>query len=337
MKYFTVHDVLEFLKLSHLKGSGFKMSVSLGNSLIKKGDIHQASITYWKAIKPFFLSTSGGWSENIWHGGDFLINHDYRCVYCPIGKVASTSLIRVFVQMSNLPIETAALELPRGYIHDYAKHNLTLAAHHNQAEAVKILNDQSYFKFAIVRNPWTRLISAYLDKFVVKPHIRKSLFLPRNIKQVIDSVYGAKGLNPDYRKSISFRQFVEYIKSTKDEHLDGHWKPQYLYLGNIQFDFIARFENLTEDFEYIKQKLNITKLSLPHTNKSKTNKSQGIDAVARSQESCNNKNYSDCCPFELISLKKLPSYYEFYTPDLISVVRQRYIKDIEKFGYDFEN
>ena len=332
MKYFTVHDVLDFLSLSHLKGSGFKMSVSLGNSLLKKGDFNQASISYWKAIRPFLLGTKDGWSEDIWPGGDFIVNHDYRCVYCPIGKVASTSLIRIFVQLSNLPDKEAALALPRGYIHAYAKHNLTLAAYHSQAEAMEILNDPSYFKFSFVRNPWNRLISAYLDKFVVKPNIRKSLFLPKHIKEVVKAVYESEGLSPDYKKSITFRQFVEYLKSTKNEYLDGHWKPQYLYLGETQFDFVGQLENLSEDFEYVKNKLSIKDFDLPHTNKTTS-----VEGVNCSKELSADKNYADHYPSELIKLKKLPGYSEFYTPELVDIIRQRYIKDIEKFGYDEQN
>ena len=332
MKYFTVHDFLDSLKLSRLKGSGFNVHISLGNNLIKEGDFHQAGISYWKAIKPLFLDQTVGWSENIWSGGDFIVNHDYRCVYCPIGKVASTSLIRVFVQLSKLEIEETVLNLPRGYIHAYAKHNLTIAAHHNQAEAMQILNDNSYFKFVIVRNPLTRLISAYLDKFVVKPHIRKSFFLPKHLKEVVKDVYTRKGLIPDYKKSISFRQFVEHIESTEDKYLDGHWKPQYLSLGDIKFDFIGRFETLTEDFEHIKEKLNITNISLPHTNKSKDS-----DRASLSRGLGKNGNYSDCYPAELISFEKLPDYSGFYDPGLISRIKERYIKDIETFGYDLES
>jgi hypothetical protein len=28
-----------------------------------------------------------------------------------------------------------------------------------------VLQDYGYFKFAFVRNPWTRLVSAYVDRF----------------------------------------------------------------------------------------------------------------------------------------------------------------------------
>ena len=332
MKTFTLHEVLDSLNLSYLKGSGFKMAFSLGNDLMKKGQIQQGFVFYWNAIRPLFLRNQSGWSENIWHGGDFLINHNYRCIYCPIGKVASTSLIRIFVQLSDIPAKEAILELSRGYIHAYAKHNLTLAAHHSQAEAMEILNDKNYFKFSIVRNPWTRIISAYLDKFVIKPHIRKSFFLPRNIKEVIEASYKSKGLEPDYKKSISFRQFVEYVSTTDDKYLDGHWKPQHLYLGDTEFDFIARFESLTKDFEYIKKKLNISKISLPHTNKSAS-----INRVSYVDQRENIRNYADYLPNDLINMDKLPDYQAFYAPDLQAMIAQRYSKDIETFGYSLED
>ncbi len=61
--------------------------------------------------------------------------------------------------------------------------------------------------------------------------------------------YKSLKLPIDYKKSISFRQFVDYLMVTEDSDLDNHWLPQILFVGNQQIDFIGKYENINSDFE----------------------------------------------------------------------------------------
>ena len=47
------------------------------------------------------------------------------------------------------------------------------------------------------------------------------------------------------------------------------------------------------------------------------------------------ENYADFYPKDLRNLEKTPDYQNFYTPDLIKSVRERYRIDIERFDYQF--
>ena len=99
----------------------------------------------------------------------------------------------------------------------------------------------SYFKFAFVRNPFTRLVSEY-------EFIRR---------------------RPDhgrYKKVIQMN-FNEYIKY-QAERFDAH---QINMLadksGNLLIDFIGRFENLHKDWAFVCEKLNISNAELSHRKK----------------------------------------------------------------------
>ncbi len=99
---------------------------------------------------------------------------------------------------------------------------------------------KSYFKFTIVRNPWSRAFSWYNNV------IRDSIHLNK---------YGIS-------KDISFKKFLILYAGK------GALKPQVYWLkdlsGNIPIDFIGRFENLEIDTKNIFKKLNIEQISLPH-------------------------------------------------------------------------
>ncbi len=151
----------------------------------------------------------------------------------------------------------------------------------------------NYFKFTFVRNPWERVFSAYS-------------FLKNGGMNEIDEKWAAINLK-------AFDNFEEFIKiglfkRNIRRHL--HFKPQYKFLltpynKKILVDFIGFFENIENDFKYIKNKLSMdADVYLKHENKSGNRK----------------HNYKD-----------------YYTNEMKDIVAHIYKKDIEIFGYNFDN
>lgn len=86
------------------------------------------------------------------------------------------------------------------------------------------------FKFAVVRNPFTRTLSAYLDKIERWPKRNK--------------------------KIRSFREFLEGLQTGK-LLTNAHWAPQatLLLLPPNHFDYFGKVESLEKDLAFIRSQL----------------------------------------------------------------------------------
>jgi hypothetical protein len=106
-------------------------------------------------------------------------------------------------------------------------------------------NLENYFKFAVVRNPFDRMVSLY--HYLQKPHVR-----------------------PDLNTDISFIEFLRELKDPESPFQGLHsvkTQAAFVTLGSkkIEMDKICRFENLTEDLTALEGDLGV-KLEMPTRN-----------------------------------------------------------------------
>ena len=115
---------------------------------------------------------------------------------------------------------------------------------------------ESYYKFTFTRNPWDRLVSAYMFMSGGGAHEKDRKWSEANL-----SAYP------------NFETFVRDGLPRKEIQEWPHFKPQVKFLkgqnGKIELDFIGRFENIREDYEVVRQRLGIAQ-ELLHINKTKT-------------------------------------------------------------------
>ena len=132
------------------------------------------------------------------------------------------------------------------------------------------LNWDEYFKFGFVRNPWDRELSSYF--------------------------FNNETLKPP--KNISFKRWLKYTLR-EDAQRKVSKSPQFEYLTDV--DYVARFENYTEEVKYI-----FNKLKLPLPNK--------LHHIHKTEHK---------------------PYWEYYDDADIMKVHQWYEKDIEMYDYEF--
>lgn len=92
----------------------------------------------------------------------------------------------------------------------------------------KELLESKPFTFSVVRNPYSRVLSAYLDKIAKKNLIRNQFYLQHNI---------------DPSEEIKFIDFLYLIKQDQGVS-DQHWRPQVqnLFVNSINIDAVGQLE-----------------------------------------------------------------------------------------------
>jgi hypothetical protein len=143
---------------------------------------------------------------------------DHKCVFVHIPKCAGSSISRSL--FGNL-----------GGGHTTARKYQIVFTKKEFAE---------YFKFAFVRNPWDRVVSAFL-------------FLKKGGTGQTDQRWAEQNLSeyPD------FDSFVRGWLNPVNARASWHFKPQYPYVsgrdGRLLIDFVGYFERLQEDYSFIRR------------------------------------------------------------------------------------
>ena len=158
-----------------------------------------------------------------------MISHEHKCIFIHIPKTGGES-VAVLLGVDPDPQKLQYLPQKHAGIRYYQK---------------KFPKEfKTYFKFAIVRNPWAATISwaAWRDRVIKKNP-------PDSFSKEKFKYY----MNHEFRKSFFAKKRPETM----------------LFInGDMKMDFIVRFETINEDFEYVYKKLNITN-KLPHKNRTK--------------------------------------------------------------------
>jgi len=184
------------------------------------------------------------------------------------------------------------------------------AKHGFAADAAKDLEYwNEYFKFAFVRNPWDRLVSWYsMIKDAEKLRWHQALGDRRkrsHFRQTRENKLWRYVLD----NSSTFDEFV--VKCTDEVEVARGVSYSFTYnqldyitdsKDNLLVDFVGRFENFGSDLLKVYNRLGIELDSIPHENRS-----------ARGH------------------------YSYFYTPETKMIVEERFKRDIEYFGYVFED
>ncbi len=100
-----------------------------------------------------------------------------------------------------------------------------------------IIEDPSFLKFCVFRNPFERLLSAFLDKVQQK---------------IADTTSIRQTLGVDAQHDLSFEEFIYGVSHQEYSEMDPHWRIQYLQsfafaVPGMKIHSLSNLKGLAED------------------------------------------------------------------------------------------
>lgn len=207
-----------------------------------------------------------------------LISETKKFIFVHVQKTAGTSLTQLLAPHCLQPPASRLARLASDlHLLPWRQHHFRI--HDPLRRAQSVLPDPVYrdmFKFAFVRNPWSRLVSWYEYILRSEGHHRR------------ERVTGLGG----------FDAFVEHYTGNPRR---SQWSMLVDRDGGLGVDFVGRLETLDADVARLCQQLGLEAGILPHRNKADSRRWQ-----------------------------------DYYSPRSVDLVQQRWRKEIEAFGYSFE-
>lgn len=166
-----------------------------------------------------------------------------------------------------------------------------------QVKMAEIRARDEYHVFTTVRNPFSRLVSAW----------RKQVLNASTVRKI--------GLISQYKNIWPRMSFADFAEEVSRGAMDSHWAPQCELLRedgrNIEIDRYIRTERMSEGYKEFCKEAEFPYSKLPHVASSKS--------LPRTGKYKNNNKY-----------------YEEMNHSLKNRIKSIYREDLEKFGYNVE-
>jgi len=254
---------------------------------MKQRQLNYSSVTYDNLAKNAYHQFASGFALRIFKSNS---------VYSFIPKNACSTM-RVSLAIAN------------GCINDKSDFNWI---HQNngtfKAELANLI--QADYTFVILRCPFARLASAYLDKIVDRTV--EAWLLYDNVQRKIEI------------DQLHFKTFVKLISKPKILNSNIHWKPQVDFLVYKKYDDYFCLENFSAAQPEIEKKAGITIVDARSLTQHGTDRFKLI----------NDQSYAECLPEDIRQLKllgQLPALTALYDEETILLVRKIFKKDIDLY------
>jgi len=170
-----------------------------------------------------------------------------KYLYRAIPKCACTTVKNALIELEGLPLDPNPTRRHNKKYNGFPGTD-TLS---EQEESDVFAGRTDTFKFTIVRDPYTRLASAYSDKILGYYSGKRG---PLWVNQIEKSA-AAQGVG--LSEKISFEEFVRVVSGQQRAEMDVHWRQQYhiARFDLIKFDYVGRTESVALDFAYILERI----------------------------------------------------------------------------------
>ncbi|OOY07391.1 sulfotransferase family 2 domain-containing protein [Thioclava sp. F36-7] len=233
-----------------------------------------------------------------------------RVVFCPIAKVANTSV-------KDWALRLVGDGRPEPGMSHYwldSGQSRMQARHWAFAARDRVDHAPDWVSVALLRDPVDRLVSCYCDKFGRNRTQESVLHHTRPVY-----AFFAGGDDPDremIERGLSFRQLCFYINATAREVQDSHWAAQWSYLQNRRWDRLFALEKIESFESFLRDRLpeELRDIRL------------GLTNAAQKAGGRPSRNLADALPGEWMGART-PPYEAFLTDDIRGFIGDYYALD----------
>ena len=164
------------------------------------------------------------------------VSQERKLFYVATPKVACTSLKWWFAELEGVAeavrqLKTSSETDPELVIHDSLNIVAPQLSLHSQ-EQLQEIKTGGFFSFALVRNPYKRLFSAWQSKILLRE--------PLQIEAYLDQAFVTCPIKTMLDVAAAFECFLEYLNTYEaGDFQDWHWAPQYELLKPQLFPYSA--------------------------------------------------------------------------------------------------
>ncbi|XP_062577765.1 carbohydrate sulfotransferase 14-like [Saccostrea cucullata] len=178
---------------------------------------------------------------------NFYGNKEANLSYCKVPKAGSSFMTEIFLVLEKDRVQSVdeIFEISRSHVHVIGNRKLSTSAliKTKQSNSVTLI---------VSRNPYSRLYSAYVDKFYLFGLVKEA--------REISKKSGKRSLSCGY--NVTFTEFLDYVisKAYGGYQINRHWAPVYLlcHACDVRYDIVSKTDSLSADIEYVLDNINIS-------------------------------------------------------------------------------
>ena len=174
---------------------------------------------------------------------------ELRVLYLPVPKAGWTTVLWLLADLAGIPEEKFTHSTLPGVSPAMTIHDMNLWGHgyrladYEGEERERILTEEGWFRFSLVRDPAPRIWSAWQSKLLLRE--------PRFV-----ALYGEEEWFPSIPTTPAqvledFRRFVAAVD--RGDAVDVHWAVQNDIVEQLPLDHVGRLESLAATFELLRE------------------------------------------------------------------------------------
>ncbi|CAL1528957.1 unnamed protein product, partial [Lymnaea stagnalis] len=173
-----------------------------------------------------------------------LVDDRHQILFGQMAKVASTNLGRIFAIMAGLFNSSDPDDIDPEQVHTIINHRETHLSEFPINDIIYRIN--TYYKFVFVRDPFERLLSAFIDKF--------SPPRPGYFEKIAKNIVRIYRKSSFHWKPIAFPEFIEYVSEAgRVIRTDNHWMPFHELSRpcELRYDFVGTIYTMHDDLQHV--------------------------------------------------------------------------------------